>query len=102
MDAFAERAQAELQAVGEYGTGSRQLLTAQEAQVARLASEGATNREIAVTLFITVSTVDYHLRKVFRKLGITRRIQLARVLGELNGTASDARTVTARADGQRG
>jgi DNA-binding CsgD family transcriptional regulator len=78
---FAERARAELLATGEQ-VRKRTLpassdLTPQERQVAILAAGGSTNAEIASRLFITVSTVEFHLNKVFRKLGISSRRQIA-------------------------
>jgi DNA-binding CsgD family transcriptional regulator len=87
MEAFAERARRELQATGETArkrtidTGDDQL-TAQEAQIARMARDGLSNPEIGVRLFISPRTVQYHLRKVFTKLGIESRSQLDRVLTE--------------------
>ncbi len=77
--AFAGRARAELRATGQLVTDQprRPLeLTPQEGNVARLAAQGRTNLEISSTLFLSVNTVDYHLRKVFQKLGITSRRQL--------------------------
>jgi DNA-binding CsgD family transcriptional regulator len=78
--AFAERARRELQATGETvrkrTVDTRDVLTVQEAQVARLAAEGHTNPEIGAQLFISPRTAEYHLRKVFTKLGISSRRQL--------------------------
>ena len=80
-EAFAERARVELEATGEKArkrtVDTIDQLTPQESQVARLATQGHTNREIAAQLFISPSTVEYHLRKAFRKLGVKSRIQLA-------------------------
>jgi DNA-binding CsgD family transcriptional regulator len=82
--AFAERARIELRASGGHATeravDTRDPLTAQEGLVARLASEGASNPEIAAQMFISRATVAYHLRKVFIKLDISSRNQLARAL----------------------
>ena len=81
--AFAERTRRELAATGEHSRprsdATRGLLTGQEAQVARLVADGCTNSEIASQLFISLRTVEYHLNKVYRKLGVNTRTQLARL-----------------------
>jgi DNA-binding NarL/FixJ family response regulator len=79
---FASRARSELAATGEHVRNRStpvNVLTPQEAQITRLAASGERNREIAAQLFITTSTVEYHLRKIFVKLGVSSRTQLAQV-----------------------
>ena len=84
MAAFAERARRELRAAGEIArkpaAAAKNGLTAQEAQIARLARDGLSNPEIGTRLFISARTVQYHLSKVFTKLGIESRGQLGHVL----------------------
>jgi DNA-binding CsgD family transcriptional regulator len=80
MEAFAERARRELQATGERvrrrSVETRDELTAQEEQIARLARDGLSNSEIGTRLFLSPRTVEWHLRKVFGKLGISSRMAL--------------------------
>jgi DNA-binding CsgD family transcriptional regulator len=90
-EAFAERASAELLATGERArkrtVETREDLTAQEAQIARLARDGLSNPEIGARLFISPRTVEYHLHKVFAKLDISSRNELDRALPREPGTA---------------
>ena len=87
IEGFAERARRELIATGQTlrkrTVDTVDELTAQEAQVARLAREGHTNPEIGAQLFISARTVEWHLRKVFTKLGISSRRELHAALPEL-------------------
>jgi DNA-binding CsgD family transcriptional regulator/tetratricopeptide (TPR) repeat protein len=84
MEAFAERARTELSATGETvrkrTVDTRDDLTAQERQIARLARDGLSNPEIGARLFLSPRTVEWHLRNVFNKLDIRSRRELARVL----------------------
>ena len=84
MGAFAERARRELLATGaavpEHGAEAREQLTPQEEQIARLARDGLSNPEIGAQLFVSARTVQYHLRKVFTKLGISSRRELPTAL----------------------
>ena len=81
--AWAERARGELRVSGETpgkrGATTLDRLTPQQLQVVRAVSQGLTDREVAAQLFISPHTVDYHLRKVFRKLGISSRAELIRL-----------------------
>jgi DNA-binding CsgD family transcriptional regulator len=86
-EAWARRARTELRATGASLPSETPALfaalTAHEVQVAQLVAEGRTNREIAAALFIAPKTVEHHLSRVFRKLGIRRRAELAALAGEL-------------------
>jgi DNA-binding NarL/FixJ family response regulator len=80
---LAERAREELRASGQTARrrepSTREDLTQQELQIARLVAQGLSNREVAAHLFLSPRTIDFHLRNVFRKLGVTPRMQLAQL-----------------------
>lgn len=88
LNGFAERAARELSATGEIvrsrTISTREQLTSQELNVARLAREGLTNRDIGGRLFISARTAEYHLHKVFVKLGINSRAGLQDALADLD------------------
>ena len=96
IEGFADRARRELLTTGETvrrrSDETRYDLTAQEAQIARLAGDGRTNPEIGTELFLSARTVEWHLRKVFAKLGISSRKELRRALeaGQLTGAQTAA------------
>jgi DNA-binding CsgD family transcriptional regulator/tetratricopeptide (TPR) repeat protein len=94
MEAFAERARSELLATGEKvrrrTIETRDRLTAQEAQVAQLASDGLTNSEIGARLFLSARTVEWHLGKVFAKIGVSSRRQLNTALPKAGMAAMPA------------
>ena len=80
---WAQRARGELNATGESArkrdASTIDDLTPQELRIAQLVAAGASNRDAAAQLFVSPKTVEYHLRKVFLKLGLSSRVELARV-----------------------
>ena len=89
-EAFAERARRELAATGQavrrHLADARDELTAQELQIARLAVDGKTNRQIGAELFLSARTIEWHLRNVFAKLGIGSHRELREVMPRREGT----------------
>jgi DNA-binding CsgD family transcriptional regulator len=87
---WAEVARAELAATGERQARREQSglqeLTPQELQIALLVAEGATNREVAAALFLSPKTIEFHLGKVYRKIGVRSRTELARRIGSVHET----------------
>jgi ATP/maltotriose-dependent transcriptional regulator MalT len=92
MEAFAERARHELLATGETvrkrNVETTAELTSQEAHIARLAAQGLTNPEIGAALYISARTVEWHLRKIFTKLGVTTRRELRRASPVVESTGA--------------
>jgi DNA-binding CsgD family transcriptional regulator len=91
---WAERTRAELLATGETARkrdpSTIDQLTPQELQISRLISQGLKNKEVAARLFLSPRTIDYHLRKVYVKLGVTSRFQLAQLPLDEMGTSAAA------------
>jgi DNA-binding NarL/FixJ family response regulator len=92
MEAFAERTRRELVATGETvrkrSAETRDELTPQEEQIVRLARDGLSNPEIAAELFLSSRTVEWHLRKVYMKLGISSRRELWAASARSAGSSS--------------
>jgi DNA-binding NarL/FixJ family response regulator len=92
MEAFAKRARRELIATGEKvrkrSSETRDQLTPQEEQIARLARDGLSNPQIGAQLFLSARTIESHLRKIFTKLGIASRYELKTALAQRGRTAS--------------
>ena len=97
MEAFADRARRELAATGERVheciVEAPSALSAQEALIAWLARDGRTNPEIGAELFLSARTVEWHMSKVFTKLGITSRRELGHALSETGINATDAHSL---------
>ena len=92
---WTERAAAELRATGatprrRRDKSTRDALTAHELQVARVVSAGASNREAAAALFLSTKTIEFHLARIYRKLGVRTRTELA-ALASRRGWLDDAR-----------
>jgi DNA-binding CsgD family transcriptional regulator len=96
---WVERAREELRASGQTARrrepSTREDLTQQELQIARLVAQGLSNREVAAQLFLSPRTIDFHLRNVFRKLGLTSRMQLVQL--DFTGPEADAARDAAQA-----
>jgi DNA-binding NarL/FixJ family response regulator len=96
---WAERARVELRASGQSARrrnpDALDQLTAQEVQIAGFVAEGWANREVAAQLFLSPRTIDFHLRNIFRKLGIASRVELTRLDLGSGGEVTAARSVTA-------
>ncbi|WP_143652686.1 helix-turn-helix transcriptional regulator, partial [Streptomyces sp. 13-12-16] len=75
-------------APGRPGTGELSRLTPQQLRIVRRVAEGATNREVALSLSVSTRTVDYHLRNIFATLGVRSRVELVRLVGQAEKTGA--------------